>query len=165
MKKQNPTHRQRGLKIISLLTISLSWILGLTYAVFSEDNLYRAQQDIPSLYSARAIQAAQQTFFVMPVDPSNQRRWIETLGLDLVRKSSPPRIPNFSILSEWKTVKPFQRPPFGISEVENWWNKQSRLVSKGYIRHFESGGFIVLDMETDTLTGWANTSEIRALFQ
>lgn len=165
MKKQSPAHPQKGLKIISLLTISLSWISGLTYAVLSQDNLNRAQQDIPSLYNARAIQAAQQTFFEMSVDPSNQRRWIETLGLDLIRKSSPPRIPEFSILSEWKTDKAFQRPPFAISEVENWWNKQSRLLSKGYIRQFESGGFIVLDMEKDTLIAWANTSEISALFQ
>lgn len=165
MKKKNPAPQKKGPKTKSLLAISLCWITGLTYAVFAQDNPNRARQNIPSLYNARAIEAAQQTFFEMPVDPSNQRRWIETLGLDLVRKSSPPRIPNFSILSEWKTVKPFQRPPFGISEVENWWNKQSRLVSKGYIRQFESGGFIVLDMETDTLTGWANTSEIRALFQ
>lgn len=165
MKKQNHGPYKKGAKFKSLLAISLCWITGLTYAFFAQDNQNRARQDIPSLYNARAIQAEQQTFFEMPVDPSNQRRWIETLGLTLIKRNSPMRIPRFAIFSHWQTKMAFHRPPFGISEIENWWLKQSRLVSKGYVRQFESGGFIVLDMETDALIGWANTSEMSALLQ
>jgi hypothetical protein len=159
----NPQSRTSS-TAIQIALICLSWSIGLLIAMPPRGSA-REQSALSSHPEAISYKIDDQIAFCMPSDPANQKRWADSLQLNPIHGRPQVSLPQLSLLSDWNSPKPFRRPPYSEDEVKNWWNQHSLIVKNGYIRRFESGGYIVLDLQTDSLQGWLKSAEFNGLFR
>ncbi|MGC9451046.1 MAG: hypothetical protein ACP5I4_06315 [Oceanipulchritudo sp.] len=150
--------------IIALVALVAGWAGGLYWALRPEPTAAEISGTITSLANARTmVIEPQMVFFQLPVDPVHQHRWQKALGLNPISRHDPIPIPTFHTLSTWEKPEGFIRPPYGVVEVEEWWNIRTRKVSFGFIHEWEDGSVLILDLESDLLIGWANVHLLKEL--
>jgi hypothetical protein len=150
--------------ILPVAAIVLCWAGGLYWVLKPAESAQSIVNRVTSLAKARVlIIEPGQVFFQLPIDPIHQQRWVQSLGLDPIPYGRTLEIPNFHALDTWAKPDGFIRPPYAAVEVEEWWDLRLREVSYGFYHRWDDGSFIVLDLGTDTLVGWARASRLPEL--
>lgn len=151
--------------LIQIGMVLLCWAIGIFLALHPSSDANLDEHSLLGFPGARSLQLGDQVCFEGSIPPAHQMRWAESLQLQPIPPNAPLFVPDYSILSRWSQRKPFQRAPYSIEEVQEWWNQNGSMVSKGYARAFLPGGYIVLDLQEDRLTGWLELNSWEGLLR
>jgi hypothetical protein len=142
--------------ILTVVLVVACWAGGIIWALKPEPTAANIVTTVTSLTSARKIvMEPDMIFFQLPVDPAHQERWIQSLGLLALDPEEELPIPLFHSLDTWEKSRGYIRPPYSETEVNEWWDLRLRKIRYGYVHEWEDGTILILDLESDTLIGWA----------
>lgn len=160
----NKPEKSQGVPpLLGIGLIIICWCMGFLLSLNPSSTASLRERSSISLSGATSHQIGDQLFFEMPIAPAHQQRWAQSLQLKPIPQKAPVFIPDFSILSNWHQRKGVQRAPYSEEEVQAWWDHNGSVVSKGYVRRFPTGGYIVLDLQRDRLAGWLNLTSWESL--
>jgi hypothetical protein len=88
------------------------------------------------------------------------------LHLESIPSLQPVPVPSFHALQTWQTAtRVLVQPPLSQDEVIDWWSLRRRDVRFGFARTLPNGGFILLDLEGNSLVGWMSAQQADDLFR
>ena len=147
--------------ILTMVFLVACWGAGIFWVFRPEPTVANILFGVTSLNSARTkIMEPEMVFFQLPVDPVNQDRWIQNLKLQPIREGQIISIPTYHALDTWEKGSGFVRPPFSLTEVDEWWDLRLRKIRYGFTHPWEDGTILVLDLESDTMIGWAKAKNL-----
>lgn len=150
--------------ILPLAALFLCWAAGIYWVLRPEPTAQEIVAKVTSLNAATVlIIEPGQVFFQLHVDPIQQQRWIRSLGLDPIPVNESIPIPYHLTLDTWEKPDGFIRPPYAAVEVREWWNLRLRVVKYGYVHRWEDGSYLLMDLESDMLIGWARAHRLPEL--
>ena len=150
--------------ILSVVFLIGCWTGGIYWVLRPEPTAAKIVAQVASLKPARVkIFEPEMIFFQLKIDPAHQERWISSLRLQPLRQNQVLKLPTYHALDTWEQPDGFIRPPYSETEVSEWWNLRIRNIQYGFIYTWDDGSLIILDLESDTLIGWAKAKLIPEL--
>ena len=147
--------------LLPIFAIFICWGGGVFWVFKPEPTAQKILDQVTTLSRARVLVIEPgQIFFQLPVDPINQQRWVQSLGLDPISETEPFSIPTYHALDTWQKSSGFVRPPYAAVEVREWWNLRLRTIRYGFYHEWEDGSILILDLESDFLIGWSYASRL-----
>ena len=147
--------------ILTVALLCVCWAVGIFWVFRPEPTAAKIIFDVTSLNSARKkIMEPEMVFFQLPVDPVHQERWIQSLKLQPIPDGQIVSVPTYHALDTWEKTSGFIRPPYSETEVAEWWDLRLRNIRYGFVHRWEDGTFLILDLESDMLIGWAKAKTI-----
>jgi hypothetical protein len=147
-----------------VVAVVLCWAGGIYWVFKPQESAQSIVSGVTTLSRARVlIIEPGQVFFQLPVDPIHQQRWVQSLGLDPIPYGRTYSVPSYHAIDAWAKPEGFVRPPYAAVEVREWWDLRIREVSYGFLHEWDDGSFIVLDLGTGMLIGWARAKRLPEL--
>lgn len=147
--------------ILTVVFVMACWAGGILWVFRPEPTAASVVSGVISLNSARTkIMEPEMVFFQLPVDPVHQERWIQSLQLQPIPEGQDISIPTYHALDTWEKPSGFVRPPYSETEVNEWWELRLRKVRYGFTYTWEDGTILILDLESDTMIGWAKAKNL-----
>ncbi|MEX0332280.1 MAG: hypothetical protein AB3N64_12740, partial [Puniceicoccaceae bacterium] len=147
--------------ILSVVFLIACWAVGILYVFRPEPTAANILMEVSTLNSARTkIMEPEMVFFQLPVDPVHQDRWIQSLQLQPLREGQVISIPTYHSLDTWEKPSGFIRPPYSETEIDEWWDLRLREVRYGFIHRWDDGTILILDLESDSMIGWAKARNL-----
>ncbi len=141
--------------IFTVIVMVLCWAGGLYWVLRPEPTAASIVSQITSLSSAKVmIFEPDMVFFQLPVDPIHQERWVKSLELKPIPRGEAMVMPTYHALDTWSRPEGFVRPPYSVTEVDEWLDLRTRKIAYGFSLTWEDGSVIILDLESDMLIGW-----------
>ena len=148
--------------IISLAAVAACWAGGVYWVLRPEPPAASLVAQVASLNSAsKLILEPEMVFFQLPVEPAYQERWIQSLGLKVIPEAQSRMVPTLHALSTWAKPDGFIRPPYSMTEVDEWWKLRLREVKYGFTYDWDDGYSMILDFESDLLISFAPAGRLR----
>ncbi|MEX0325664.1 MAG: hypothetical protein AB3N33_06210 [Puniceicoccaceae bacterium] len=147
--------------ILTMVFIITCWSAGVLYVFRPEPTAANILMEVSSLNSARKkIMEPEMVFFQLPVDPVHQDRWIQSLQLQPLREGQVISIPTYHAFDTWEKPSGFIRPPYSETEIDEWWDLRLREIRYGFVHRWEDGTILILDLESDSMIGWAKAKNL-----
>jgi hypothetical protein len=150
--------------LVPIFAVFICWGGGIFWVFKPEPTAQNILTQVTTLARARVMVIEPgQIFFQLEVDPINQQRWVQSLGLIPVSETEPILIPTYHTLDTWQKSSGFVRPPYANIEVREWWKLRLRTIRYGFFHEWEDGSILILDLESDLLIGWSRAQRLPEL--
>jgi len=151
--------------IFTVIVLVLCWAGGLFWVLRPEPTATSIVAQITSLANARVmVFEPDMVFFQLEVDPIHQERWVKSLGLKPIDRGSILPMITYHALDTWTRPEGFVRPPYSVTEVNEWLDLRIRRVEYGFFYRWDDGSILILDLQSDILLGWGYARRYPQLF-